>query len=97
MNAEPTPNHVADAQPVHGLASLVPWDEHQKANENIFPTPESWRWFVRQHRAELVERGALCYVAGRVFVVADVFSRVVVEIGCRMAARRGNAALAEAA
>ena len=67
---------------------LQPWDAHQQQNSHLFPTSESWRWFVRQHRPELIERGALCFVGGRLFVLPQVFDLAVVDIGRRMAAKR---------
>ena len=70
--------------------SLMPWEEYQRANERIFPTPESFRWLLRQHRAELIERGGLCYLAGRIFVVTTVFEAMVIEIGQRLAATRAT-------
>jgi hypothetical protein len=72
-------------QPQHGL---IPWDTYQQQNALLFPTPESWRWFVRQNRAELVEAGALCFVAGRLFVLPQAFGQAVVNIGMRLAALR---------
>ena len=73
---------------VPALRDLVPWEDHQKANEHIFRTKESWRWFCRDHRAELIAKGAMCYLAGRIFVFPAAFDQLVVEIGCRMAAAR---------
>ena len=67
---------------------LVLWNDYQRDNAHIFPTPQSWKWFVHQHRAELIEAGALCYVAGRVFVVPEAFDGTVVKIGTRLAAAR---------
>lgn len=84
-----TPAEVAAPSPAGALrADLVGWELHQQSNPHIFPTVESWRWFVRQHRAELTERRAVCYVAGRMFVQADNFNRAIVDIGCRLAAAR---------
>ena len=69
-------------------APVVPWEEYRAANESIFPSVESWRWFVRQHRAALDEAGALCYLAGKVFVRPDVFARCLLEIGTRLSRAR---------
>ena len=67
---------------------LVAYEAYQRSRANIFPSTESLRWFERQHRAELHERGALCMPAGRKFVVADRFDQAVMEIGLRLAAAR---------
>ena len=77
--------------PAVASASTCPvvfWKDHQRDNAHIFPTPESWSWFVRQHRAELVAAGALCYVAGRILVVPEAFDSAVIKIGQRLAAAR---------
>jgi len=79
----------AEQSPPNSLrAGVVHWEEHQKANAHIFPSQESWRWFARQHRADLISRGALCTLQGRIFVVADRFNAAMVEIGSRMAANK---------
>ena len=69
-------------------ACPVGWQEYQRANQHIFPTAESWRWFVRQHRAELTACGAVCFLAGRMFVVAETFNAAIIDIGRRLAAAR---------
>ncbi len=69
-------------------ASPVGWEEYQQANQHIFPTAESWRWFVRQHRVELTACGAVCFLAGRMFVVAETFNAAIIDIGRRLAAAR---------
>jgi hypothetical protein len=39
---------------------------------------------MRQHRAELLEAGALCFIAGRLYVHSKLFTEVVVEAGQRV-------------
>lgn len=53
----------------------------------VFPGVESLRWFERQHRAELIERGAILMPAGRKLVDPAAFDRAVVEIGKRLASK----------
>jgi hypothetical protein len=47
----------------------------------IFPTAQSVEWFVRKHRATLVEQGAISYPTGRMLIVPELFDRVVIGIG----------------
>lgn len=76
--------HPPQGEPI----GLVFWEDHQKTNIHVFPTSESWRWFERQHRDELIAKGALCFVAGRKFVVPDRFRDALLSIGVRLAAAR---------
>lgn len=69
-------------------APVVPWEEYRAANASIFPSVESWRWFIRQHRSELDAAGALCYLAGKVFVRPEVFAECLVRIGTRLSKAR---------
>ena len=72
------------------LSGLVPLARYAEARPHVFQSQESVRWFVRRHRGELAESGALLMVAGRWFADAPVFDRVVAEVGRRAA--RGGAA-----
>jgi hypothetical protein len=63
---------------------VLPQD-YIKRHETIFGSHESWRYFVRQHRAALVEAGALTAPTGRLLVMPAAFDRVVQEVGQRMA------------
>jgi hypothetical protein len=74
--------------PVNLRQDLVFWESYQQQNDHLFPTAESWKWCVRQHRAEFIEKGALCFVAGRLFVLPRLFDQSLVEIGQRLAAKR---------
>lgn len=66
------------------LRALLPSVNH------TFPTPDSVKWFVRQHRAELAEAGALINITGRLRFHPERFQRSAVEIGRRAA--QGSAA-----
>jgi hypothetical protein len=63
------------------LASLVPLAEYGEARHQVFPSASSMAWFVRQHKSELVERGAILMIAGRWFVEPSVFDAYIVEHG----------------
>jgi len=49
--------------------------------QQTFPTESSFRWFVRAHRDELADRGALINITGRLRFHPDQFNRAAVEIG----------------
>jgi hypothetical protein len=74
---------------VSGLPLVTP-AEYAAERVQVFPSGESFRWFERQHRVELVERGALVKPTGRKLVNPALFDQVVLEIGARQAKRRGH-------
>lgn len=90
MLNEVSPPETATVAPQRhpSVSQLVPWEQYQTQVAHIFSTPEALRWHIRQHRAELDARGALCQLAGRLFVVPESFEAVTVEIGQRLAAMR---------
>lgn len=57
---------------------------------DTFPSKDSLKWFMRQHRMELVERGAIISIAGRLRFHPGLFQQVAVDIG-RQAATPGGA------
>lgn len=50
-----------------------------------FPTIDSFRWFVRRHRDELANRGALILIAGRQKFNLSLTEAVILEAGRRAA------------
>jgi hypothetical protein len=62
------------------------WREQFAAH--VFRTKDSMKYFLRTHREELVEAGALVAPAGRLLVHPKRFEAVVQQIGQRMAASR---------
>lgn len=77
------PAHVAQLR-----SALVAWEDYRAANAHIFPSAESWRWFVRQHRETLIERGALFFLGGKLLVKPDAMSAALEEIGQRLVKAR---------
>jgi hypothetical protein len=65
-------------------------NDYRAGRAHIFPSQESFRWFLRNNRAELVEAGALLIPTGRWLVQPDLFDRCLVVIGLRRAAEKGN-------
>jgi len=62
--------------------------EYQAERSAVFPSVASLEWFVRQHRNELADAGAIVAPTGRRLVVVDVFDQAVLQIGARRE-RRG--------
>lgn len=74
------------------LAQLQRLDEYRQSSpyrERAFPSKNAMDWYVRQHRAELVNRGALVLHTNRWHVVAERFDAYVIEAG--QAAARSHA------
>lgn len=68
--------------------TLVAWEVYRAANAHIFPSAESWRWFIRQHRDELIDLGAVKFIAGKVLVKPECMSAALDAIGQRLAKAR---------
>jgi hypothetical protein len=66
---------------------LVPMLEYQQARPHLFPSEQSMRWYVRQHRAALVEADALVMVARRYLVVPSAIDAFVLRGGKATAQR----------
>lgn len=67
------------------LSDYFALEAYQQANQHIFPSPNSLRWFYRQHRSELIESGAVVRLAGRLMVHGGNMERIVKVIGARAA------------
>lgn len=99
MNALHSPAHtdtqeVADAQTSEehpafkpGALQLLEIEEwRQRYAAHVYRTPDSIKWFLRQHRDELIEAGALVAPTGRFLVNPQRFDAAVHKIGQRLAA-----------
>ena len=73
---------------ITGRLNLVSVAEYVAARSNIFQNTESWRWFERGNRLELVEAGALLMPAGKKLINPAAADRIVLSVGKRMAATR---------
>jgi hypothetical protein len=67
------------------LSQVVPLPEYQEQRKHIFPSKGSLEWFVRKHRAELVESGGLLLLAGRWSINVPQFDSSVTRIGQQLA------------
>lgn len=63
-------------------------EDYRASRLHLYPSADSFRWFVRQHRGELVKAGALSRPTGRWLVRPGLFDRVVLEVGARRATHR---------
>jgi hypothetical protein len=65
------------------IQDLVSVDEYIAIRKAVFPSRESWRWFERQHRAELIASGAMTAPTGRKLLNPALADRLVAEVGRR--------------
>jgi hypothetical protein len=70
-------------QDIPKLDDFVEIADLQSAVSRTFPTIDSVRWFVRRHRADLVENGSLILVGRRMMFHVDRFKNAAVQIGQR--------------
>ena len=73
QNATPTLGEFVDLRELATQADV----------RTAFPTEQSLRWFVRHHRDELVNAGALISLANRLRFHPAAFQRVAIGIGSR--------------
>jgi len=75
----------ADATPASATDDPQLPADFVAANPWLFGTVDSFRWFVRRHKAELIEAGALIRPTGRDLVVPSAFKQAALVIGARRA------------
>lgn len=63
-------------------------DAYRAQREHLFPSSESFAWFMRKNRDELVTAGALTKPNGRWLIQSEAFDRAVMAIGARRAGSR---------
>ena len=69
------------------VQALVSLQAYQQSRAHLFPSVESIRWYVRRHREELIDGGAVLTVAGRVQVSPGAFDGCLLVLGKRDALR----------
>jgi hypothetical protein len=67
------------------VAQLMLRTEYREQRQHIFPSQPSLDWFVRKHRAGLVEAGALLMLTGRWFFDAEKFDAYMILTGGKAA------------
>lgn len=70
------------------IAHLCKVQEYRQQRAHIFRSPTAVDWFIRRHKTELIESGALLMVVGQWFVNPEAADRVLADIGKRQAAGR---------
>jgi hypothetical protein len=65
---------------------MEPEDYRTRCAGHVFRSPESLKYFVRQHRDELIESGAIRAPIGRQMIEPAAFEAAVMSIGQRLAA-----------
>ena len=65
--------------------------EYQERRKHVFRSMGAADWFVRQHKAALIEAGALVMLTGQWHVHEELFDAVVMRVGMD-AAKRHTAA-----
>lgn len=73
------------------LAGLQRLGDYRAQRVHVFPSENALTWFVRRHRSELIEAGALMMITGQWHAVGDRFDAFVIEAGKRAALRRTEA------
>ena len=68
------------------IQCVQPPENYRATREHLFPSVQSFAWFLRKNRDELVAAGALTRPTGRWLVQPEAFDRAVMAIGARRAA-----------
>lgn len=68
--------------PLLALPSLA---EYREPRRHLFPSDSSLAWYIRQHRAELAETGAIVKHRNQLRAVPDRFDAYLLEAGRRAA------------
>ena len=80
-----------EAPPASLLAGLLPVGRIPERYPHIFPSEESFRWYLREHRAGLETAGALLIIRGRLNIAPEPLERYVLKAGQEAAKRRAVA------
>ena len=72
------------------LSAVLTVQEYRAQRAHIYPSEGSIQWYLRQHRAALIEAGALLLIGGRHFVHADKFDTYILGAGSVAAAARSQ-------
>ena len=69
--------------PAGPLAGLLDLNDYQQRVSNIYPSRTSLDWYIRQHRARLIESGALLHIARKSWVVPEKFDACILSAAVR--------------
>lgn len=59
---------------------LVLWTNNRGASAPLFPSQNSWQWFLRNHRQQLADAGAIGMHVGRLVVNEERCEEVAHEV-----------------
>ena len=91
LSALPASGSPLVSNPSPELQDLCTPEVFQAENPDLYPSPISFRWALRQHRPFLAQCGALVEIAGRILVVRPRMGPALLEIGKRaMQSARGR-------
>ncbi len=65
--------------------TLINRQQYQQRASEVFRSQSSLDWFIRAHRAELAQHGAIVKLAGEVLIDEGKFPDVAKTIGSRLA------------
>jgi hypothetical protein len=75
------------------MADMVKLAAYRLAREHLFASEGSLTWFIRKHRAQLIECGALLIHVGQWYANAERFDNYVLQAGQAAAKRHSESAV----
>lgn len=84
----PATHYDPEAPSASPLAGLLTLGQVPDKYPHVFPSVESVRWYLREHREGLEEAGALLVIRGRINIVPAPFEEYVLRAGQAAAKRR---------
>ena len=80
-----TATGLSPGETASALIRLMAPADFASAHQHLFPSVTSLSWYMRVHRAALLEAGALMMVRGRLMIDPEPFGRVYIELAKAMA------------
>lgn len=65
------------------LAQVQPPEEYRQTRAHVLPSKGAVQWFIRQHKKELVDAGALLVIRGQWYVDPPKFDAVFLNVAQR--------------
>lgn len=70
------------------LSTLVTTDQFHEGRKHVFPASQSIEWYIRHHKSNLVDCGAILIIAKRRLIDPQAFDTYVLNAGRLAAAKR---------
>jgi len=67
---------------------VTPNDYRESGRTDIFPSPASLQWFIRNNKSALIDSKAILMPTGRKLINPAAFDQVVIDVGHSTAQRR---------